>query len=166
MPRDHRLGRSKASTQTAKPRSRKAGGSTRTRRVTQLFTVGYAGKRLEDFLGALVGAGVQVVLDVRELPLSRSRGFSKTPLRKALSTVDIEYVHMREAGNPFRHLAADIDRCLTLYGQHLAREPGVIETVKRAIAGRRAALLCVEADAARCHRSVLAKKLNLRTMDL
>ena len=45
-------------------------------------------------------AGVERVIDVRALPLSRRPGFSKTPLRGALEEAGIEYVHLKALGTP------------------------------------------------------------------
>ena len=53
-----------------------------------------------EFLSALQEAGVQRVIDVRALPLSRRPGFSKTPLRLALKEAGIDYVHLKALGTP------------------------------------------------------------------
>jgi len=127
--------------------------------VPLAFTVGYSGKRLDGFLEVLREAKIEIVVDVRELPLSRAKGFSKTPLRAALATAGIEYLHLRAAGNPYRDQKSDIRTCLALYANHLDQHPGVLDEVDRAIAGRRAALLCVESAACDCHRSVLTDRL-------
>lgn len=127
-----------------------------------LFTIGYEGRSLEDFLATLLAEGVTRVLDVRELPLSRRKGFSKTPLRDALSKAGIEYVHLRAAGNPYRDKKHDLDLCLRLYRGHLERSPGVIDLVEESAAGHRAALLCVEHDPGCCHRSIIASQLRQR----
>ena len=127
--------------------------------MLRLFTVGYEGRGLDEFVEILQAAGVDRVIDVRELPLSRRRGFSKTPLSEALSSAKIEYVHLRIAGNPYRDQRGDIARCLALYLQHLQRSPEVIEAVLEAASGHRAALLCVERDACNCHRSIIASGL-------
>lgn len=126
---------------------------------TEVFTVGYQGRSLDVFLAVLRGAGVDTVVDVRELPLSRAKGFSKTPLREALEEVGIEYVHLRDAGNPFRHAAKSIKECLRLYRRHLDLAPEIVDAVRSAVSGRRAALLCVEPKADGCHRGIIAEKL-------
>jgi uncharacterized protein (DUF488 family) len=131
-----------------------------TARVT--FTIGYAGKSLADFVKALHAAGVQRVVDVRALPLSRKKGFSKTSLGEALSKESIEYVHLRVAGNPYRDQKNDIKACLALYSSHVDEHPEVVEAVEAAVVGRRAALLCFEADACDCHRSEIVKRLTAR----
>ncbi len=123
------------------------------------FTIGYEGKTLDEFLSVLVEAGVDRVVDVRALPLSRRKGFSKTPLGEALAAKSIEYVHLRAAGNPYRDLKDDSERSLALYAGHLDANPDVLVAIAAAIDGRRAALLCMEADAQRCHRSIIADRL-------
>jgi uncharacterized protein (DUF488 family) len=123
----------------------------------QLFTIGYEGKTLDQLVGELRRHRISRVIDVRALPLSRRKGFSKTPLGNALGAAGIEYLHVREAGNPYRHLRHDIDACLAAYADHLEHSPEVIVRLFEATQRRRAALLCVEAVADHCHRSVLAR---------
>lgn len=127
-----------------------------------VFTVGYEGRSLDDFVAVLRAAKIDRVIDVRALPLSRRRGFSKTRLSEALASEKIEYVHLRIAGNPYRAQRADVARCLALYRKHLRRSPEVIEAVLEAARGHRAALLCVEREACSCHRSIIASGLEER----
>lgn len=49
----------------------------------RIFTIGYEGATVEEFLAALQNAAVERLIDVRALPLSRRPGFSKTPLKAA-----------------------------------------------------------------------------------
>src|SRR3954462_4985872 len=72
----------------------------------RIFTIGYEGATMPDFISALQQAGVHRVIDVRALPLSRRPGFSKTPLRGALHEVGIEYVHLKALGTPAAGRAA------------------------------------------------------------
>ncbi len=124
-----------------------------------VWTIGYAGRTLTDFIEVLRDAGIRRVVDVRELPLSRRKGFSKTSLSEALAAADIEYVHLRVAGNPFREQKADIETCLRLYAGHVDHHPEVLREVEKAIAGTKAALLCFEERPSECHRSVLIDRL-------
>lgn len=126
------------------------------------FTVGYEGRTIDEFIAILLRARVQRVVDVRALPLSRRRGFSKTALGKALTARGIEYLHVRAAGNPYRDLRQDPERCLSLYAKHLDGLPEVLDEVELAVNGRRSALLCFEARHDHCHRSVIAKRLGRR----
>jgi hypothetical protein len=52
---------------------------------TALFTIGYETATVGSLLQRFIEAGVQRVVDVRELPLSRRRGFSKPKLSDTLS---------------------------------------------------------------------------------
>jgi uncharacterized protein (DUF488 family) len=126
-----------------------------------LFTIGYEGRELAELIAILSSKRVSRVIDIRELPLSRRRGFSKTPLGDALREAGIEYVHMREAGNPYRtekHILSPA-RLLAKYGRHVAKTAGIVEHVAATARGCRAALLCYEADPDVCHRSVLAPRV-------
>ena len=58
-----------------------------------LFTLGYEGLTIEAFIARLQAAQVKTVVDVRELPLSRKKGFSKTAFCTALATHGIAYLH-------------------------------------------------------------------------
>lgn len=127
-----------------------------------MFTVGYERRELGELVALLAAHRIERVIDVRALPLSRRRGFSKTPLGAALAEAGIEYVHLRIAGNPYRDQRADVKRCLGNYRAHLRRSPEVVDAVLDAVTGRRAALLCVERDAGVCHRSVIGEELGAR----
>jgi uncharacterized protein (DUF488 family) len=126
-----------------------------------LFTLGYEGLAMEVFLATLAANEIERVIDIRELPLSRRRGFSKTPLREALENVGIEYLHLRAAGNPFRRDKDVIarDELLARYRVHLNATRAPVTAVADAARDRRAALLCFEHDHRTCHRSILAPRV-------
>jgi uncharacterized protein (DUF488 family) len=128
---------------------------------TALFTIGYEGRALDELIAILASNKIDRVIDVRDLPLSRRRGFSKTPLGTALTCAGIEYVHLRKAGNPYRRIrhTLTIDELLAKYRAHLGGAHEAIESVAECARGRRVALLCHEADSAKCHRSLLAPKV-------
>ena len=65
-----------------------------------LYTVGYEGRSIDDFVTILKSAGVTRLIDVREIPLSRKRGFSKSALKQRLDDESIAYVHYKELGSP------------------------------------------------------------------
>lgn len=127
-----------------------------------LFTIGYEGRVLDELIAMLLAKRVERVIDVRELPLSRRRGFSKTPLGEALRAVGIEYVHLRAAGNPYRRDKVPRGELLAKYASYLAHADDAVTCVADTARGRRAALLCYESDAAHCHRSLLAPRVAAR----
>ena len=133
---------------------------------TVLYTIGYEGRSLDELIAMLGAARIELVIDVRALPLSRRRGFSKTPLGTALAVAGIDYVHLRAAGNPYRRATQPLAK----YARHLRTHRTSIASVADAARGRRAALLCYEHDPAECHRSLLAphvaRRLRTRVVDL
>lgn len=132
-----------------------------------LFTVGYEGIAPPDLISILLEAGVRTLVDVRELPLSRRPGFSKSALRASLERAGIRYLHERRLGTP-RQLrqALRADRDVQAFrGQYRAvladREPELLELASRA-ATEPTAILCFEADPRVCHRAVIAEQLEAR----
>ena len=108
--------------------------------------------------------GVTKVVDVRQLPLSRKRGFSKTALSGTLSAEGIQYVGMRELGTPApmrRHYkqTGDFDLLASQYRAHLADVDGSVEKLYQMAVADRICLLCFERDATLCHRSLLAAEV-------
>lgn len=62
-----------------------------------LFTIGYEGSSAADLFGSLRRSGVKLLIDVRDVPISRKRGFSKTALSEGLSGAGIAYLHLKGA---------------------------------------------------------------------
>jgi len=124
-----------------------------------IYTVGYEKREPSELVEVLLAAGVKQLIDVRQLPLSRRKGFSKTPLAAILAEAGIGYLHLRAAGNPFRTHGGNV---LALYAGHLKRSPEVIDEVLAAATPERSALMCLERDHTECHRSILAAALAKR----
>ena len=127
----------------------------------RIFTIGYEGATVREFITALQSAGVQRVIDVRALPLSRRPGFSKSPLRAALEEARIEYVHLKALGTPSegrtaaragRH--ADMAR---IYSGQLELPEAIAQSALMLELAREkpTALLCMEREPAVCHRTLL-----------
>jgi len=130
-------------------------------RPDELVSIGYEGRTADEFVAALQARRVDRLLDVRELPASRKKGFGKTALRERLEAAGIEYVHVREAGNPHRKSAPG--KALALYRSHLDANPGVVDTLLGLASGRRVALMCFEREHERCHRSILLEAMTRMT---
>jgi len=132
----------------------------------RLTTIGYEGASLTAFMSTLTASGVTLLLDVRELPVSRRKGFSKTPLSQALASAGISYRHERAFGAPkaVRHrLRADGDfkRYFTDFREYLGTQSLLLDQVAESITGC-VALLCFERNPAECHRSVVVAALARR----
>lgn len=126
-----------------------------------IYTIGYEGVTVEEFIAALKRAGVEQVIDVRALPLSRRPGFSKTPLRNALAEAGIAYVHLKALGTPKegREAARRRDRATLdrIYANQLALPEAQVQAaqMRELAAERPSALLCYERDPSCCHRTLL-----------
>lgn len=130
----------------------------------KLHTVGYEGRSPEEFVATLVEAGVTRLVDVRELPLSRKKGFSKTALSEALDAAGIEYVHVRALGNPKpnreRYWAGDVEGGASAYRDHLhSNSQQELDELLSSIDERPACLMCFERDHEVCHRDVIVDSL-------
>jgi uncharacterized protein (DUF488 family) len=130
--------------------------------------VGYQGRSLDDLVETLRAAGIEVLIDVRELPWSRRAEFSKRLLAARLESEGLRYVHLPSAGNPraIRKSGAASAEILARYRTHVAEHPEVLDDVLAAADGAPAVLLCYEADSAACHRSVLLDALAARNPGL
>ncbi len=129
--------------------------------MTTIFTIGYEGATMADFLATLTKAGVERVIDVRALPLSRRPGFSKSSLTAELAAVGIDYVHLKPLGTPKpgRDAAKRGDRATleAVYaGQlELPEAQAAAARMRELAAEKRSALLCFERDPHMCHRTLL-----------
>ncbi len=130
-------------------------------RIPKLFTIGYAGSSVDELIARLQAAGVKRVVDVRELPLSRRRGFSKSALAHALADVGIQYEHVRALGNPKpnrdRYKGGDVAGGARIYRAHLHNgSAGALVDLAESVDGVTTCLLCVEPEHDTCHRAVIA----------
>ncbi len=111
-------------------------------------------------------AGVERLIDVRELPISRRRGYAKSALAQAMAEVGVEYMHIKALGNPkpFRDLykSGRVQEGQRRYEAHLLGEQrAALEELGPLLREKRSALMCVEHDSATCHRSVIIHALRL-----
>jgi uncharacterized protein (DUF488 family) len=132
---------------------------------TELYTIGYEGRAMEDFVDDLRFADIEVLVDVRELPISRKPGFSKTKLSEHMSQAGVDYLHLRSLGSPrdsrkrLRE-SGDFNTFSREYADHLEFNSDDVRCLVELInSGRRAAIMCFERDHNQCHRSLLVSAL-------
>lgn len=130
-----------------------------------IWTIGYEQATVDAVLSALQEARVDILADIRALPLSRRPGFSKSALGAAAREAGIEYRHIKPLGTPAEGRAAarrnDHATLERIYAGQLELPEALAAMAElRALAGeRRVALLCYERDASGCHRSLLIDAL-------
>jgi uncharacterized protein (DUF488 family) len=143
--------------------------------TADFFTVGYEGRSTNDLFDALLGAGVQCVLDIRYNPISMYRPeLSKGNLQRSLDEVGLGYFHLREWGVPrgIRAKAVKTGTRETIWqwydeyviGPHFQRNLHRFLNL-----GFPVAMLCMECDPTECHRHRIFMALEcqgLRGFDL
>ncbi len=133
-----------------------------------LATIGYEGANIQDFIETLRDAGIKSLIDVRELPLSRKKGFSKTALGLALEDAGISYTHVRALGDPKpgrqAARAGDMKGFRRIFGEHmkLPSTQDALDALLPTIRAGGACLLCFERCHTDCHRSIVADALSQR----
>lgn len=132
--------------------------------MATLWTLGYEGRTPADVANLLQAARIQRVVDVRKLPLSRKKGFSKKALAATLDAHGIGYTHKPELGvdKPVRaayQQSGDFAPLARWYQAHLRQQGASIAGLLQMVEQERVCLLCFEADHEACHRSILADRL-------
>jgi uncharacterized protein (DUF488 family) len=131
----------------------------------RLYTLGYEGLDIETFIARLQQVGVQTIFDVRELPLSRKKGFSKTALSERLKLAGIAYRHEPALGCPkdIRNCYRD-DKDWARYTRsfltYLKTQNEPVRALAKLAKAEVACLICFEADYDSCHRTFVARAAN------
>lgn len=130
-----------------------------------IFTIGYEGLDVDEFKSLLAEYHIRSVIDVRALPLSRKYGFSKNILSASLAQVHYRYIHMRDLGCPqairYQYKKDGNWKRYTLaFNAYMATQDEAILQLSKFVKQTNCVLLCYEADARFCHRSLIADKLN------
>ena len=133
---------------------------------TVLFTIGYEGISLEEYLNRLLKNDVKILVDVRNNPLSMKYGFSKSQLQRYCNSLGIEYVHYPEVGIQSEqrqelNTQADYDKLFAVYRKSnltktISSQEKILNLLKE---HKRIALTCFEANICQCHRKHLAEAI-------
>jgi uncharacterized protein (DUF488 family) len=133
-----------------------------------LYTIGYEKARLADVLATLEAAGVAVLIDVRDRPISRRPGFSKRQLAAAVEAAGMRYLGLPALGTPAEGRLAgrrrEWPRFWGIVEAKLASAEAelALDEAARTAAQQTSCLLCYEADWRRCHRLRVAEILAAR----
>jgi uncharacterized protein (DUF488 family) len=133
---------------------------------TILYTIGYEGITLEEYLNKLIMNDVRVLVDVRNNPLSMKYGFKKSQLLNACKSVGIEYIHIPEVGiiseqRQELNTQQDYDYLFEKYCQvnlqnTISEQERILSLL---VKNGRIALTCFEANICQCHRKHLAEAI-------
>jgi len=134
----------------------------------KLFTIGYEGLSQDGFLKWLRHFDIDVVADVRDLPLSRKKGFSKNGLSELLMKQDIQYFSYRELGVPKDKRnqlkeSRNYESFFRLIRKSISDKTDLLDNICQMIhQGKKVALLCYERDPQKCHRTIVADEVKKR----
>ena len=126
----------------------------------KFFTIGYGGRKPQEFLDLLNQRGVKVVIDVRLRPDRASMGsYARAKsqdkgIQKLLTTVGIEYISTVELGNVFMEYVDWRERY-----RDLLSKSGDLLTQRLENVSTPFCLMCAEKSPAECHRSFIAEYL-------
>lgn len=135
---------------------------------TILFTIGYEGISLEEYLSRLLKNDIKVLVDVRNNPQSMKYGFSKNQLIKFCENFGIKYIHFPEVGIQSEqrqelNVQTDYDNLFDSYKRkNLSKTKHTqITILNLLIEYKRIALTCFEANIHQCHRKHLAESIEM-----
>lgn len=117
-----------------------------------VYTIGYGGRKFEDFVQLLKRHGVLMVVDVRRFPKSKHPEFDGERLREALSGSGVDYLYLGDLLGGLRRGGY----------QNYAESPGYKEGIERLMETgekRGVAIMCVERSPKACHRRFIASTL-------
>lgn len=132
-----------------------------------VFTLGYEGKTIDEYIRLLIEYNIYAVIDVRKNPLSMKFDFSKTKFAAYLRKLDIEYFHLPELGIPsdyrknlnseedYHNLFKYYKNYILPTNEHMISQ---IDIIRRKF--KRIALTCFEKNPYYCHRKLISDELN------
>lgn len=139
--------------------------------MKSIYTVGYEGSNIDKFLENVKTHNVKLIVDVREKPISRKKGFSKNSLCASLNANGIEYIHIPQLGSPKQirdklHETWDYHEFFQEYRVYISSELDIIMGILDRLESTPSCLMCFEHDPKTCHRSILAEYIEMYSNDI
>jgi len=129
-----------------------------------IYTIGYEGKSIDEFLNELIQNKIEYLIDVRKNPWSMKFGYKKYQLKSLTNKINIKYKNMPELGI-LSEKRKDLDskddykKLLGEYSKNLIQKNNEINFLKKLAEKRKTALMCFEKNPEMCHRRILGEKL-------
>jgi len=140
---------------------------------TKLYTIGYSGKEIGDFLKILQDNNIKILIDIRDSSKSMHKpAFEKSSLANSLERIGIQYKHFVNLGVPFeirdpyikQYIKNDCFKCLYKWNIDHKGQKDFLEVFKLVASGKQICLMCFEKYAIPtekqnhyCHRWLLAE---------
>lgn len=133
----------------------------------RLYTMGYEGRSIENYLNLLLKYNIQVLVDVRANPYSRKFGYKKREMERGCELMGIRYEHVPELGIPKamrQQVASNADfyHLLDHYEQSmLPQQTEALQYLNQLIDQEGSIILtCYEANPEDCHRLSIANQMD------
>lgn len=146
----------------------------------QLFTIGGYGHSQESFHSALIGAGIDLFVDIRQRRGMRGKRYAflnAKYLQSSLRATGISYVHMKDLAPPsqMRDLQKNADSAtattkrarqalstdfISAYASDILDATTPHTIIERLTPFHKVCFFCVEAEPGACHRSIVADWLD------
>lgn len=136
-----------------------------------LFTIGHSTHPIDEFIGMLRAFSIKTLVDIRTVPRSRHNPqFEQKALAVSLKGENIRYVYMKNLGG-LRHAKKDSpntgwrNSSFRGYADYMQTEDfrQALEELICLAKKSRTAIMCAEAVPWRCHRSLVADALTVRS---
>ncbi|HMQ89524.1 MAG TPA: DUF488 family protein [Flavilitoribacter sp.] len=134
---------------------------------TAIYTIGYEGLAIEEYLNKLIINDIKILCDVRNNPQSMKFGFSKSQLQKICESLGIIYMHFPEVGIKSEERQnlksqSDYNKLFEKYrSTTLFKTTDDQRRIKSLLVEhKRIALTCFEKDICQCHRKSLSESIS------
>jgi uncharacterized protein (DUF488 family) len=132
-----------------------------------IFTIGHSTRAIDEFVALLQMHGVEEVVDIRTMPMSRHNPqFNGDALKQSLKKNGIRYKHLKKLGG-LRHSRKDSinlgwrNVSFRGYADYMSSPEFAegLESLTKIARSRETVIMCAEAVPWRCHRSLVADAL-------
>ena len=133
----------------------------------KIFSLGYEGKKRDNFIDLLDDNKITELVDVRNHAFSWNKDFSMKSLSESLATSGIRYVNLPRLGAP-KEIRVEIkqnndpEKFFFEYSVWLKSNTPYLDLLDVLARQKRTAMMCLEADYRNCHRKILGEKLQER----
>ena len=117
-----------------------------------VFTIGYVGRRFDDFVALLQQHGIPLVVDIRRFPRSKMPEYNKESIEAKLPQFGINYIWMGETLGGLRRGG------YPKYMESDDYQAGITKLLELAEQGN-IVLMCKERTDAACHRRYIVETL-------
>ncbi|MGH8373371.1 MAG: DUF488 family protein [Gammaproteobacteria bacterium] len=139
-----------------------------------LYTVGHSNRPLAEFIALLQSHAIKLLVDVRSIPRSRHNPqFNAEALQASLQQHSIAWLHLKDLGGLRKPHQDSINTgwrnaSFRGYADYLQTSEFVaaLDRLMTLAAAQTTAMMCAEAVPWRCHRSLIADALTVRTVEV